>query len=177
MGQQGLFLLQLLDFTFCEAEFPQFLKLKGKEFLFGRGLITTCAYVQEFFLERPPLSVDFCKAIDLGDMPRVFVQQYALVVFLQQRLVFVLVVDIDNQRAKLAQLGHGSRLPVNVAARATFSGKAPSTQAGIAVGEVVLCEPVEGGCVVAHVEACVDFHLCCALANLIRIPPITQRQA
>ncbi|MCY1313271.1 hypothetical protein D9M70_637770 [compost metagenome] len=91
-----MFLLQLLQFAFAEAEVFQFFELIAQQLMAGALLITGVGQAFQFLARlAPALGGELNLAGKVGGAG-VLVEQAAVSVGLEQGLVFVLAVDINQ---------------------------------------------------------------------------------
>ena len=102
----------------------------------------------------------------------VFVEQAAVGVGLEQRLVFMLAVDVDQQLAQSLEVALGAWRAIDVAARATFGGDDAAQDARAITLKVALGQPgtrfgdvlqVEGGQNVGFFSAVANHPVVCAV--------------
>jgi len=107
----------------------------------------------------------------------VFVQQAAVSIGFEQGLVFVLVVDVDQQFAKGLEVALGAGRAVDIAARAAFSGDHPAQDARAVVVQVAFAQPLACFGDAAQLEAGEDVGLVGAGAHHAAVGAIAQGQA
>jgi hypothetical protein len=96
----------------------------------------------------------------------------------QQRLVFVLAVDVDEHFTERFQLGERRALAVDVGTRATVARQHAAQDAQVVLlGEVVFAQPAQRFGVVAERESGVDVGTFGARADRLRIGAVAKRQA
>jgi hypothetical protein len=94
----------------------------------------------------------------------------------EQRLVFVLAVDVDQQLAEGLEVAHWGGRTVDIAARATFGGDYPAQDARAVAVEVALGEPGTGLWNITEIEAGEDIGLVRAGSHHAAVGAIAQAQ-
>jgi len=124
VSQQMLLLFQFRQFVFAQ----------------GQGVEFFCLELQQHPDSMPvaiPL-VDLAgEGLAIGEQ----IQQAAVGVALEQRLMLVLAVNVDHQLPQLLELLHGGGLAVDKAPRAAFAGDNAAHQAFAALCQIVVCQP------------------------------------
>src|SRR5690606_29791882 len=160
-----------------ERERLELRRVEACELELGVALRVAAAQALEPLLERAPC------AKRLGDVGRerleaaVRVEQRALIRALEQRLVRMLPVDIDEQRAETLQILERHRLVVDERARSSLLADDPAQEAAVLVVEAELLEERERGVAGRAFEQHADLGPLGAVAHGARVGPVAEREA
>src|SRR5690606_35684941 len=109
--------------------------------------------------------------------PAVRIEQRALVRALEQRLMRVLTVNIDEQRADAPEVRERDRLIVHEGLRAALGADDPPQRAALLVIEAELLEPRERGVTGRAFEQHADLGPLRAVTDDARVRPVAEREA
>ncbi len=174
IAQRLVLLFQLLQFMLAQRQIFQLFQLIAEQLMASALLVALAGDTLKFIARLlPALRGELHLARQLL-AAGVLVEQAAVGVGLEQRLVFVLAVDIDDQLAQCLEVGLRAGAAVDVAARAAFGGDHSAQDARAVVVQVALGEPGAGFGNVRQVEAGEDVRLVGAGAHHAAVGTITQ---
>src|SRR5690554_3616976 len=105
------------------------------------------------------------------------VQQYAMVLFLEQTLVLMLTMDIDQKLAEFTQQRQWCRAAVDVASAATFSGYHSAQMALLRISfEVMLAEPESCLGDLANIKTGCQLGSLCTCQNAVTVGSVAQAE-
>ncbi len=175
---QGLvFALQFVQFVFAQGQVFQFFQLVAEQLVAGALLITLAGNALQVVACLLPA---LCSQLHLARQllaAGVLVEQAAVGVALEQRLVFMLAVDVDDQLAERLEVSLRAGAAVDVAARAPLGGDHPAQDARAVAVQVALGEPAAGFGDLRQIEAGEDVGLVRAGAHHAAVGTVAQAQA
>ena len=159
VGQVFVFLLQLFQFVLTQRECFQLFKLIAQQLMACTLFIARVGQVLKLLFGLAPA---LCRQLHLAGQvggAGEFVEQATVGVGLEQRLVFMLTVDVDQQLAQCFEVALGAGRAVDIAARAAFGGDDPAQDARAVAFKVALGQPGPGFGDVLQVERGQDIGL------------------
>ncbi len=175
VGQPPVLLAGFLPLPGVEAELAQFAQLPVEHFGLPRLGRDVALRVRPGVGEPAPSPVELRRPFRQTGQPAVGVEQGALVLGMQQRVVRVLAVDVDQARADLPQLGKRGRRTVDVGPGTAAGIHDPAQQAVAARAQVVLLQPAGGIAAGFEVKLGDDLGAGAAAAHHGRIGALAQR--
>ena len=170
-------LLQLRQLIVAEGQIVEFLKLVTEQLMTRALFVAGIGQALQLLTGlAPALGGQLHLARQLL-AAGIFIQQAAVGVRFKQGLVFVLVVDVDQQFAKGLEVALGAGRAVDVAARTAFGGDHPAQDARAVVVQVALAQPLAGFGDGGQVEAGENVGLVGAGAHHAAVGTIAQGQA
>ena len=139
-----MFLLQLFQFVFSQRECLQLFKLIAEQLMARALFVAGVGQVLKLLFGLAPA---LCRQLHLAGQvggTGELVEQATMGIGLEQRLVFVLAVDIDQQLAQDLEVALGAGRAVDIAARAAFGGDDPAQDARAVAFKVALGQPGTG---------------------------------
>ncbi|MNE31463.1 hypothetical protein D3C80_1250330 [compost metagenome] len=177
VGQVLVFLFQLLQLVFAEAEVFQFFELVAEQLMAGSLFVAGVGQAVEFMAGlSPALRRQLYLAGQVGGAGEL-VEQAAMSVGFQQRLVFMLAVNVDQQLTQGLEVAQRAGRAVDVAARTTFGGDDPAQDARAVAVEIALGQPGLGLRDIGQVEGGEDVGLVGAGAHHATVGAVAQGQA
>ena len=177
IAQLLVLLLQGLQLVVAECQIFQLFKLVAEQLLACALFFTGFAQTLQFVAG---LSPALCGELYLAGQlfgACVSVQQAAVGVVFQQRLVFMLAVDVNEQFAKRLEISLGAGAAVDVGAGASFTGDNPAQDAGAILFKVAFTQPLASFGDLADVEAGENIGLVAAWTYDAAVGPVAQGQA
>ena len=177
IGQQLEFLLLCGELARAQVEFVQFIHLVGQQ-LGPRGLLVAGAGEQfQLALAAQPVRGNLLDFQRQWQVVGIGVQQLALHRLAQQRLMFVLAVDVDQQGTEFGAILQGRAGAVDVGPAAPLGGNHAAQQAFLAGMEVAGPQPGDGLGNGADIKAGDDLRPFAAVAHGPGVGPVAQAQA
>ena len=175
---QGLvLLLQLFQLVVAQGQVLQLFQLVAEQLMTSALFVAAGRQALQFLARLAPalrgqlhLARQFLAA-------GILVEQAAVGVGFEQRLVLVLAVDVDQQFAEGLEIAQRAGGAVDIAARAPFAGDDPAQNARAVVVQVAFGQPGAGFGDVLQVEAGEDVRLVRAGADHAAVGAVAQGQA
>ena len=177
VGQVLVFLFQLLQLVFTQAEILQLFQLIAEQLVACALLVAGIRQAFEFLASLPPFLRGQLHLASQVAGTGIFVEQAAMGVGLEQRLVLVLAVDVDQQLTQRLEVAQRAGGAVDVAARTALGGDHPAQNAGAVGFQVALGQPGTGLGDIDQVERGQDVGLVGAGANHAAVGTVAQGQA
>ena len=175
---QGLvFFFQLLQFLLAQRQRFQLLELVAEQLVAGALFVAAAGHPFQLLAGLPPALRGEQYLTGQLAGAGIGIQQAAVGIGLEQRLVFVLAVDVDQQFAERLEVALRTRRAIDVGARATFSGDDPAQDARAVLLQVALAQPGLGFGNLRDVEAGENVRLVGTGAYHAAVGAIAQRQA
>jgi len=177
VGLAGVFRVERGDFLHTQSGRFQLAELVAQQFVAGGAVVFAAGHLGQAVTQFLPLPVQCADLRHQGGVAGIGIQQFPLHGRTQQRLVFVLAVNVHQGFAQFAQQLHGGRLAIDVSAGTAVTAEDAPQLALVAQVHVMVGEPCLHRRVGADIEAGGNLGAVLAVADPVAVRAITQHQA